>query len=365
MELTMGNMIANVLGALIILVFVASVTLGGDYSTPGNINVNDLSILPYNSNILYAAVNNDGLYRSINGGKEWTRYAIEGMHDISTIHIDSKTHDIYIGTLYDIYISNDVDGARWSKLSGGMPWGAWRILIQQTTPPRMYIANSHGCHMLDMSKNNWKEIKIPVENIAITPVAIDPMDPMIIYVSMGRPEDVVLDDGWNGNGLYKSYDYGKNWEKIDSVGSSVLLIYPHDSNIMYSAFGKKILKSIDRGMSWEEKEIDGIKSNISSLTMNQNDSNVLYATTSEYYSYGVFGGTPVYSLSRIYKSVDGGETWHQASDFPANKVIIDPSDPDILYAGTPGWGIFKSTNAGKTWKSCNKGIKPRKLLKDR
>jgi len=70
----------------------------------------------------------------------------------------------------------------------------------------------------------------------------------------------------------------------------------------------------------------------------------------------------------IWKTTDGGASWQIQSDFMANMavstLVIDPTDPNTLYAGTgegvtsPGWnpiseprgaGVFKTTNGGTTW----------------
>src|SRR5256885_3883957 len=76
-----------------------------------------------------------------------------------------------------------------------------------------------------------------------------------------------------------------------------------------------------------------------------------------YYMGGTGGG--------VWKTADGGLTWQPVSDkfFTAGSVgalAIAPSDPNVVYAGTgesplrgnlsPGDGLYKSTDAGKTWK---------------
>ena len=357
----MYNILIRIIAIFFVIVSIKPI-ISGDNNRSGKVDVTALVITPYNPQILYAVINNNSLYKSIDSGKNWTYCDNEGFDYISTIYIDSKTNYVYVGTLYEIYISKD-GGANWVNFLEDKKWGAWKIIIQQTTQPRIYISSALGCFTRNMLEDKWKKIEAPAEHVSVTPVAVDPIEPINIYMRMGRAQDVVLNDNWNGDGLYKSSDYGHSWEYL-SIKSNNLIISTTNNNLMYSAYGKKILKSIDGGASWNEKEINILESNIEELGMNPIDENVLYATTSSYYSYGTFSGTPVFSISRIFKSIDGGETWRRISNFPVNNIVIDPSNPNILYAGTPGWGIFKSTNAGKTWKKINKGIKLPKNMKN-
>ncbi len=76
----------------------------------------------------------------------------------------------------------------------------------------------------------------------------------------------------------------------------------------------------------------------------------------------------------VYKTTDGGKTWTAiltiGPDTGANELVIDPNNPDVLYVsmwqrrratgqfvgGGPESGIFKSTNAGKTWTKLTNGL---------
>lgn len=68
----------------------------------------------------------------------------------------------------------------------------------------------------------------------------------------------------------------------------------------------------------------------------------------------------------VWKSTNGGGTWTTSTDFLANIgvhcMVIDPQNPDILYAGTgetfQGNGIFKTTNGGTTWTRLNSTNNP-------
>lgn len=81
------------------------------------------------------------------------------------------------------------------------------------------------------------------------------------------------------------------------------------------------------------------------LAVDPTDPNIVYA--------GSYGGG-------VFKSVDGGEHWYWASVGMLNQQIIslsiDPVEPSTLYAGTQGGGVYKTENGGRSWTAVNQGI---------
>ena len=76
----------------------------------------------------------------------------------------------------------------------------------------------------------------------------------------------------------------------------------------------------------------------------------------------------------VFKTTDGGQTWQPSltisADTGANDLAFDPKNPDVLYAsayqrrravgqligGGPEGGIYKTTNAGRSWTKLSKGL---------
>lgn len=62
----------------------------------------------------------------------------------------------------------------------------------------------------------------------------------------------------------------------------------------------------------------------------------------------------------FFKSTNEGEIWRAKNlgitDAIVCSIIIDPSNTDVIYAGTRGGGVFKSTDGGETWSKINKGL---------
>ncbi len=184
----------------------------------------------------------------------------------------------------------------------------------------------------------WKLLGL--ENERVTAIAIDPIDPKIIYA--GTLYD--FSAGINGK-LFKSTNGGTTWDTLlIGGGYRSILIDPTNHNIIYALPGG-IIKSENGGQTWSPI-LNGIlldpETRLQSLAMNPKNSNVLYAGTG-----GFFGGN-------LYKSYDGGEHWNKT---PSNSlkdgvvsIAIDPIDTNNVYAGTAFGGIlWKSTDAGATW----------------
>ncbi|APG64948.1 hypothetical protein LPB136_06070 [Tenacibaculum todarodis] len=117
-----------------------------------------------------------------------------------------------------------------------------------------------------------------------------------------------------------------------------------------------IWKSTSGGIKWEpifEKELTA---SIGAVAIQQSNPSVIWAGTGE--------GNPRNSLNGgfgIYKSLDAGKTWKSMGlekTRHIHRVIIHPTNPDIVYVGAIGspWGehqergVYKTTNGGKTWK---------------
>ena len=135
---------------------------------------------------------------------------------------------------------------------------------------------------------------------------------------------------------------------IDAVTSNPDVIY------IGSASGG-VWKSVSGGIAWEpifEKETTA---SIGAIAIQQSNPSVIWVGTGE--------GNPRNSLNGgdgIYKSLDGGKSWKKmglAATRHIHRVIIDPTNPDVVYAGAIGspWGehpdrgLYKTTDGGRTW----------------
>lgn len=115
-------------------------------------------------------------------------------------------------------------------------------------------------------------------------------------------------------------------------------------------------KSTSGGIKWNPVFDDQPTASIGAVAIQQSNPSVIWVGTGE--------GNPRNSLNGgfgIYKSLDGGKTWKSMGlekTRHIHRVVIDPTNPDIVYVGAIGspWGIhpergvFKTTDGGKSWK---------------
>ncbi|SCY09285.1 Sortilin, neurotensin receptor 3 [Nonlabens sp. Hel1_33_55] len=114
-------------------------------------------------------------------------------------------------------------------------------------------------------------------------------------------------------------------------------------------------KSESGGIKWEPIFDDQVTASIGAVAIQQSNPSVIWAGTGE--------GNPRNSLNGgygIFKSLDGGKSWQSMGlekTRHIHRVVIDPSNPDVVYAAAIGspWGehpergVFKTTDGGKTW----------------
>ena len=150
------------------------------------------------------------------------------------------------------------------------------------------------------------------------------------------------------------------YRHIGPVGNRVIAVIglPGDPRTYYvGAASGGIFKSVDGGTSWEPIFDSQPVSSIGSLAVAASDPNVLWAGTGE-----TFIRSNISQGNGIYKSTDAGKTWAcmgLENTGRIGRIIIDPRDPDIVFAAAMGHcygpqqerGVFRTSDGGKTWAS--------------
>ncbi len=203
---------------------------------------------------------------------------------------------------------------------------------------------------------------------SIGAIAIDQSNPKTIYAGTG--ESNMRNSVSIGDGLYKTTDGGENWNKIglDSTEHiSKIAIDPKNSKIIYVAApgplwsdskNRGLYKSIDAGKTWEKILYINEKAGCADVAVDPSNTNIVYATTWEFrrlpYTFNSGGNG-----SGIYKSTDAGKTWKELTNGLPSKPFgrvafaLAPSAPNNLLAivESNNTGLYISSDGGETWKS--------------
>ena len=233
-----------------------------------------------------------------------------------------------------------------------------------------YVAvGSGGVWKTENAATTWKPIFDKQSSYSIGCITLDPSNPHRIYVGTG--ENVGGRHVGFGDGIYKSEDDGKTWTNIGLKASehiSKIIVHPEDpmtiwvaaQGPLWSKGGERgVYKSSDGGKTWKRTLGDAEWTGATDLLIDPRDPDVLYAATwQRHRTVAMYlGGGPG---SGIHKSIDGGETWTKlTTGIPKSNLgkiglAMSHFDPNTIYAAIEldrtKGGVFISKNQGLTWK---------------
>ncbi|MBI3242197.1 MAG: hypothetical protein HYZ49_07885 [Chloroflexi bacterium] len=151
---------------------------------------------------------------------------------------------------------------------------------------------------------------------------------------------------WAGDNVWTS---SGPYEGKRDVWIAALVLDPSVPTTVYAGTTEGVYKSLDGGVTWAEASVGLTSSAVAALAVDPGATQTVYAGT----DYG--GG--------VFKSVDGGVSWTAANNgLPdatdkrnIDALIVDPSTPQTVYAGT--WdGVYKSMDGGASWVAINNGM---------
>lgn len=263
-----------------------------------------------------------------------------------------------------------IDGLRFRSIGPALTSGRISdIAVNPYKPHEYYIATaSGGVWKTVNSGTTYEPIFDEQGSYSIGCVTIDPQRPNTIWVGTG--ENNGQRSVAYGDGIYKSIDAGKTWKNM-GLGNSEhigkIIVHPANSDIIYvAAIGplwnsggdRGLYKSTDGGNSWKLSLATDKHTGVNDIIMDIKDPNILYASTYQRarHVFTYVGGGPG---SNLYKSTDGGDSWHLSNnglpkvDLGRIGLSTSQADANLLYAiveaADKQGGFYKSENQGATW----------------
>jgi photosystem II stability/assembly factor-like uncharacterized protein len=206
---------------------------------------------------------------------------------------------------------------------------------------------------------------------SIGAVMVAPSDPNIVYVGTGSSK--IRSNVSIGKGMYKSTDAGKTWTFIglpDAGQIATVRIDPSNPDIVYVAAQgnpfkanpeRGVYKTTDGGKTWQQVLHISDTAGATDLEIQPGHPNVLFACMWHALRrpWTIISGA---KEGGIYKSTDSGAHWTKlggglpAGLFGRSNVAISNASPDRIYAlieAKPGEGLYRSDDAGETWRLIN------------
>ena len=204
-------------------------------------------------------------------------------------------------------------------------------------------------------------------------IEIAESDQNVIYCGLG--EKTVRGNVSSNFGVWKTYDGGETWNMIgleETRHIGRIRVHPQDPNTVYvAAMGdlwkpsehRGVYKSTDGGASWNKVLYVSEDAGAVDLILDPSNPRVIYASTWNVRRtpYNFSSGGPG---SDLWKSTDGGETWTKltgSDDLPADPrgiigIAVSPVNPDRVYAliEAEDGGLFRSDDAGASWQKVSR-----------
>ncbi len=247
------------------------------------------------------------------------------------------------------------------------------IAVHPKDPAIIYLtAASGGVWKTENGGATWQPIFDDQGSYSIGVIALDPRDPKVVWIGTGE-NNSQRSVGY-GDGVYKSIDAGKSWQKVGLERSEHIgriAIDPRDSDVVYVAAqgplwagggDRGLYKTTDGGTTWEKVLSISDNTGVTDVVLDPRNPDLLIAASYQRrrHFFSLINGGPE---SAIHRSINGGKTWSKiTAGLPAVELgriglAISPVNPDVLYATVEAadakGGVFRSRDSGLTWEKRN------------
>ncbi len=189
--------------------------------------------------------------------------------------------------------------------------------------------------------DSWEIVSPDLPNLATVCLTMAKSNTNIIYAGTG--EGFYNVDAVRGDGIFKSNDNGASWTQLESTKGNSDFYYVNgivvshsNENILWAATNKGVFKSMDGGITWGDSQIS-VVNRYQRILIHPTNENILWVASNN---------------QGIYKTENGGKNWllvNSMKDAERIEIIISTKNPDFLYAIDVNSKMYYSRDGGEEW----------------
>lgn len=294
-------------------------------------SIGAIAVAPSDSNVIYVGSGEadmrssisygDGMFKSTDGGKTWTRAGLRDSRQIGRILVDPRDpNNVFVAALGHPYGPNAERGVFRSKDGG----------------------------------KSWQKVLFHDENTGAIDLAFEPGNTKTIYAALWQtrrpPWSIYPPSNGPGSGLYRSKDGGDHWEQVNNglpsegLGRMGIAFAPSNPRRIYVIADAKeggLYRSDDGGQNWQrishERRTWQRGWYFGEVSVDPKNPDIVYLPNTS-----------------IYQSRDGGKSFNALRGDPTgadyHELWIDPDEPQRMILSSDQ-GTVVTRNGGESWSS--------------